>query len=111
MRELRKKIAFVLLLITLFALMLTGCHGSRGLDPFVIPEEFDTAREYEITFWAKNDTNITLGSFYSIETPVIDIRCDLHPRWSRNNKIITFDSTHERFRGIYMVNWENYNGN
>ena len=54
----------------------------------------------------KNDTNITLGSFYSIETPVIDIRCDLHPRWSRDNKIITFDSTHEGFRGIYAVELE-----
>ena len=34
-------------------LALTGCHGSKGLDAFVIPEEFDTAEEYEITFWAK----------------------------------------------------------
>lgn len=38
-------------------LLLTGCHGSRGLDPFEVPKEFDTSRNYEITFWAKNDTN------------------------------------------------------
>lgn len=45
-------------------LALTGCHGSRGLDPFEIPEEFDTSRNYEITFWAKNDTNVTQTRIY-----------------------------------------------
>ena len=44
--------------------MLTGCHGARGLDAFVIPEEFDESREYEITFWAKNDTNKTQTRIY-----------------------------------------------
>lgn len=32
---------------------LTGCHGSKGLEAFTMPEEFDLSREYEITFWAK----------------------------------------------------------
>ena len=57
-----------LLSLALAALMLTcvftGCHGSRGLEPFEIPEEFDTSREYEITFWAKNDTNLTQVAIY-----------------------------------------------
>lgn len=44
--------------------VLTGCHGSRGLDAFVIPETFDESREYEITFWAKNDTNKTQTAIY-----------------------------------------------
>ena len=39
--------------LTLF----TGCHGSREQAAFTVPEEFDTSRNYEITFWAKNDTN------------------------------------------------------
>lgn len=43
--------------LVLGAFMLTGCHGSKGMDAFVIPEEFDTTKNYEITFWAKNDTN------------------------------------------------------
>ena len=38
---------------------LTGCHGSRGQSDFTVPEDFDTSRNYEITFWAKNDTNKT----------------------------------------------------
>ena len=40
-------------------LCLTGCHGSRESAAFEIPEEFNTAGQYEITFWAKNDTNKT----------------------------------------------------
>ena len=56
----KKRLTSVLLaLLLLFAALpvLTGCHGSRGLDPFVMPETLDTGREYELTFWAKNDTN------------------------------------------------------
>lgn len=46
------------------SLSLTGCHGSKGLPEFTVPEEFDTSRNYEITFWAKNDTNKTQTEIY-----------------------------------------------
>lgn len=46
-----------------------------------------------------------VGRFYSMPASVIDIRCDLHPRWSRQGDKITFDSTHEGFRGIYQVDF------
>lgn len=32
--------------------------------------------------------------------------CDLHPRWNRDGSRISFDSTHEGRRGIYMVETE-----
>jgi hypothetical protein len=32
-----------------------------------------------------------------------DIRCDLHPRWDRTGRAISFDSTHEGFRAVYYV--------
>ena len=52
------------LLCALCLLPLAGCHGSRGNDPFVMPESFDTSRDYEISFWAKNDTNKTQTEIY-----------------------------------------------
>ena len=52
-----KRIAIILASALLVCCLLSGCHGSRGLEAFVIPEEFDTSKDYEITFWAKNDTN------------------------------------------------------
>lgn len=44
-------------LTVLCPLALTACHGSREQNSFEIPESFDTSKKYEITFWAKNDTN------------------------------------------------------
>ena len=51
------KIAALMLPALLVMLMLTGCHGSRERAGFETPETFDTARKFEITFWAKNDNN------------------------------------------------------
>lgn len=58
------RILSLLLVIGLLAPVMCGCHGSRALDPFVMPEELDMTREYEITFWAKNDTNIQQTRIY-----------------------------------------------
>lgn len=62
----RKKTGFVLVfvLFLMSAVLLTGCHGSRGLDAFSMPETFDESRNLEITFWAKNDTNKTQTDIY-----------------------------------------------
>jgi hypothetical protein len=32
-----------------------------------------------------------------------DIRSDLHNRWSRDGRFVSFDSTHEGFRGLYIA--------
>ena len=60
----KKGLCFLLAALTLLALALSSCHGSRGLDAFVIPDTFDETREYEITFWAKNDTNKAQTNIY-----------------------------------------------
>lgn len=61
-----KRFSSLLLLFALLfaAVVLSGCHGAKTLDSFSIPESFDMDREYEITFWAKNDTNKTQTDIY-----------------------------------------------
>lgn len=79
-----------LFLLTVFAagtlFSLTGCHGSRGMDAFAIPEEFDTSEEYEITFWAKNDTNKTQTAIY--EKAIDDFEA-LYPNITVNLRLYT----------------------
>ena len=53
-----------LILLTALLLSLTGCHGAQKEKVFEIPDSFDTSRDYEITFWAKNDTNATQVAIY-----------------------------------------------
>lgn len=55
---------FALLLAALLAAGLCGCHGSREQNAFAVPDAFDEGREYEITFWAKNDTNKNQVAIY-----------------------------------------------
>ena len=59
-----KKIFALLVILALCVGLFTGCHGSRGMEAFSIPDEFDTSRNYEISFWAKNDTNLTQVEIY-----------------------------------------------
>ena len=53
-------VVFMLILV----LALTSCHGSKGLNEFSVPDSFDESKTYEITFWAKNDTNKNQTNIY-----------------------------------------------
>lgn len=82
-------------------LPLTACHGAKALPAFEIPEEFDTTRSYEITFWAKNDTNKAQTDIYhkAIEDfqalyPNITVNMRLYTDYGRiYNDVITNIST------------------
>lgn len=83
----KKKVRFSMLaLFLLSAALLAGCHGSRGLDAFSMPEEFDESRELEITFWAKNDTNKTQTDIY--ERAIADFE-RLYPNIKVNLRLYT----------------------
>jgi len=61
----KKRHFFALTLLCALCLsLLCGCHGAKGLKEFEMPESFDESRSYEITFWAKNDTNKTQTEIY-----------------------------------------------
>ena len=61
--KLRRILALALIMLSCLFLF-TGCHGSRERSVFEIPDKFDESRDYEITFWAKNDTNKTQVKIY-----------------------------------------------
>lgn len=79
------KIAISILAASM-VLMLTACHGSAGMDEFSMPEEFDTSRDYEITFWAKNDTNKAQTNIYK---KAIEDFETLYPNISVNLRLYT----------------------
>ncbi len=58
----KKIIALTLVLILLLAL--SACHGAKEKNVFEMPSQFDESRNYEISFWAKNDTNMTQVEIY-----------------------------------------------
>ncbi|MBQ9940394.1 MAG: extracellular solute-binding protein [Clostridia bacterium] len=60
-----KNAVFFVLISVLCCLVLAGCHGAVEQNEFVVPKEFDTGKNYEITFWAKNDTNLTQVAIYN----------------------------------------------
>ena len=68
MRNTMRKALALLLLITLVlacTLPLAACHGTTALAAFDVPDSFDMNKTYEITFWAKNDTNVTQTKVYN----------------------------------------------
>lgn len=96
MSRITKPVCLILTLIMLCC-ALTACHGSRGMDAFAMPDEFDTSRRYEITFWAKNDTNKnqtriyerSIGDFEALY-PNIKINLRLYTDYGRiYNDVIT----------------------
>ncbi len=56
----RKLICVLLVLI----FVLSGCHSQNVSNDFVVPDSFDESKTYEITFWAKNDSNKTQVQIY-----------------------------------------------
>ena len=86
MKQCKRREALVLAMVLAAMCCLTGCHGSMGLEEFSVPEEFDLSRNYEITFWAKNDTNKTQTAIY--EKAIADFQT-LYPNIKVNLRLYT----------------------
>ena len=70
----------------LSAALLSGCHGQREQAAFTVPEGFDTSKNYEITFWAKNDTNVRQTDIY--KQAIADFQ-ELYPNITVNLRLYT----------------------
>lgn len=62
LRKIKNSICAAALAIAM--LPLSGCHGGDARDDFEMPDTFDESRQYEVVFWAKNDTNKTQVEIY-----------------------------------------------
>lgn len=83
-------------------------HPTYGPDGRVVTDSYPDRRRVANVYVLDEDKE---------ETPVIarvfapfrydgDVRCDLHPRWSRDGSKICFDSVFEGKRGLYTVDVE-----
>lgn len=89
------------ILIGIACISLCACHGTKGMESFSVPESFDESRTYDITFWAKNDTNKAQTNVYkkAIEDfhklyPNINVTLKLYTDYSKiYNDVITNIST------------------
>ncbi|MBR5322567.1 MAG: extracellular solute-binding protein [Clostridia bacterium] len=114
-----KKLLCLLLVLLLTLPLCTSCHGSLASkntsleqpdeneenlssdtekkNLYKLPDSFDESKQYELTFWAKNDTNITQTEIYSKAIkdfealyPNIKIKLRLYNDYSRiYNDVIT----------------------
>ncbi len=83
----KRKLTALLLAFTAVLTAGTGCHGTKkDLPAFDVPKTFDDTKPYEITFWAKNDTNITQVNIYK-ET-IADFEA-LYPNITVNLRLYT----------------------
>ena len=73
-------------LLAAASLCLAGCHGARQNSEFAVPEAFDEGRRFEITFWAKNDTNRNQTRIY--EKAISDFE-ELYPNIAVNMRLYT----------------------
>ena len=82
----KRNISVLLALVISLTPLLSACHGSVGMAGFTVPESFDTSKNYEITFWAKNDTNKLQTNIY--EKAIADFQA-LYPNIKVNLRLYT----------------------
>ncbi len=81
-----KKLLALALLLVLCLPVLSGCHGSRKVGTFEVPQALDGTRDFELVFWAKNDTNKTQTEIYQ---KAIDAFQALYPNIHVNMRLYT----------------------
>ena len=82
-------------------------HCSYSHDgKWILTDTYPDPDTYERTlkiYVPAEDREVIVGRYLSPPPFVGEIRCDLHPRWSRDDRQICFDSVHEGHRQVYIV--------
>jgi hypothetical protein len=74
--------------------------GKRWLvtDTYPDAERMQTLILYDMCSNTRHD----IGRYRVPPAVPVDIRCDLHPRWGRQETLLSFDGFHEPYRGVYV---------
>jgi hypothetical protein len=56
-----------------------------------------------ILYRPQDNLRVDIGRFFAPPELGGEIRCDLHPRWSRDGRLVSFDSAHEGSRQMYVL--------
>ncbi|MBO5270467.1 MAG: extracellular solute-binding protein [Clostridia bacterium] len=81
-----KRILSLALSLLMLLALLSSCRETGQSEAFAMPERFDTDRDYEISFWAKNDTNVRQTEIY--KKAIRDFEA-LYPNVKVNLKLYT----------------------
>ena len=81
-------------------------HCSYGPDPrWLLTDTYPGSdrKQTLILFDTQTGARHDVGRYLEPTAYTGPYRCDLHPRWSPDGTQICFDSTHEGYRGVYVV--------
>ncbi len=81
---------------------MTYSQDGRWLLTDTYPDSVSNERDL-ILYDTVNHVAFTIGRFYTPPDLGKHNRCDLHPRWSNDNRYVSIDSTHEGSRQQYVV--------
>jgi hypothetical protein len=70
-----------------------------------LTDTYPRAKPYRtlILYDLRSGRRTDIGRFYSPPEITGEIRCDLHPRWSRDGRQVCFDSAHEGHRQVHAA--------
>jgi len=88
-----------------------SCDGHCSYSPdrrWILTDTYPDAERMRtlILYRPEDDYRVNIGRFFAPKKLDGEIRCDLHPRWSRDGTQVCFDSVHEGTRQIYVVDVE-----
>lgn len=79
-------------------------HPSYSYDKkFVVTDSYPNSKRIASLNVMKGDNVKVVARVFAPFRYDNDTRCDLHPRWSRDGKMVCFDSVYEGHRGLYVV--------
>lgn len=85
------------------SLMMDG-HPTYSYDGrYVVTDTYPNRKRIQSLYVMKDDKINNVAKVFSPFRFGGDVRCDLHPRWSKDGKQICFDASFEGKRGVYVV--------